>query len=139
MLARSVSLRYNTPMNILVLDDMEIRHKGFKKIFAGTSHRLFHAYSFNDAQHIILNNKIEMACLDHDLGDEDPETASFYYDDYGNRRFYNGAHFAFWLSNQEGCIPSRIVIHSHNPKGAKRMEAYLRPHVQMILVREFEM
>lgn len=128
-------------MNILILDDMKIRHEKFKLIFH--KHNLFHAYTFKQAQDIISisDNKIEMACLDHDLGDEDIEIATSYYDEYGRKKYYNGADFAYWLSNQErSIIPNKVLIHSWNTVGAQTMKRYLEkvnnPKID-ILVKEF--
>jgi hypothetical protein len=122
--------------NILILDDMEIRHKRFKEILQG--HNLFHAYSFFDAQYIILNNNIEMACLDHDLSDEDTETASFYYDGYGRKHYYNGQDFAHWLSQQEDKVPPRIFIHSWNPEGATKMYFILSCNLRVKQIKQME-
>lgn len=111
-------------MRVLILDDVEIRHQRFAKILS--SSQLFHAYTFRAAQKIIddqaaLNLPIEMACLDHDLGDH--QEADFEVGMYGNH-YFNGADFAFWLSKHPAC-PLRILIHSHNSSGVERMRRHL--------------
>lgn len=119
---------------------MKIRHEKFKEIFH--RHNLFHAYTFFQGQNIILENNIEISCLDHDLGDENIEIANSYYDEYGRKKYYNGANFAFLLSKQKReIIPNKILIHSWNQIGAQTMKKYLEkvdnPKID-ILVKEFD-
>lgn len=106
-------------MNILILDDTKLRHERFAQILA--DHNLFHAYTFKEGQKIIRDNDIHMACLDHDL-DEEYEHATFYVNENNEKKFYNGADFALWLSAQDTKIPKKILIHSWNPQGAENIK-----------------
>jgi hypothetical protein len=115
-------------MRVLILDDMNERHIGFTHHLKG--HTLFHAYNMSAAQRMLQEQHdkgtpIEMACLDHDLGDEDPEIADFFYDSIGAKKYYTGSNFAYWLSRQDFC-PRKILIHSWNDHGAQEMWAWLK-------------
>jgi len=119
-------------MRILILDDMQVRHDGFKIHFKG--HQLFHALTFVTAQDIMISQSeakepIEMCCLDHDLSDAIDNADSFY-NEQGQQIFFNGKHFAFWLSNQDFC-PSKIWIHSWNESEAQRMSEILSTRAEV--------
>jgi CheY-like chemotaxis protein len=131
-------------MKILILDDQPERHEGFIRIFAERKHELTHAWTYQQAIKAMKADKFGMACLDHDLGDrafdEGPEVTikSFNFDltyspDFVNdgmynasRRYLDGRDVVEWMVQNEFRCPPKVLIHSHNPDGARVMAERLR-------------
>lgn len=109
-------------MKILILDDMEERHEGFKKILSG--HELIHAWTFSQAQDFLANDRFGMACLDHDLGDNLSIRPDWQTDMYGSHQL-NGADLCYWLRNNPQHCPPKVLVHSWNPDGAESMRRLL--------------
>ena len=129
-------------MRIMILDDMQVRHDGFKVILAGND--LFHTMNFSGAQRIMQDQHskgqpIEMCCLDHDLADGDSEIVDTFKDYTGQTVAFNGEHFAFWLNKQEFC-PPQVLIHSWNESGAANMYNRLinNPRIQNLILRPYK-
>lgn len=103
---------------ILILDDEEKRHSGFKKLLP--NHNLTHAYLCKQAISALQREKFDVALLDHDLHEEE-----------------DGRDFCRWaLANPSRC-PNKIFIHSHNSWCAEEMKDMLQnmPGGIMIVVR----
>jgi len=126
-------------MKILILDDMVERHEGFLKHFAG--HDITHCWTYLQAVTAMRETKFDIACLDHDLGDltkggkvkVDSEHFKLEFrPDYstegygGGKSYYTGADVAWWLKNNPGYCPSKILVHSHNPDGANNIALLLK-------------
>lgn len=98
-------------MNILFLDDDASRTAAFLD-------RIPDAVAVQTAEQVIAElptRSWDVVCLDHDLGGE------FFVD---SGREDTGAGVARWIAENKPSI-GRIIIHSHNPDGAKNMEATL--------------
>ena len=54
-------------MNILIVDDQQLRHDKFIKEYPDDN--LFHVYNFDSAAQALDTQKFDMIMLDHDLGD----------------------------------------------------------------------
>jgi hypothetical protein len=54
-------------MNILIVDDQQLRHYKFIKDYPNDN--LFHAYNFDSATKLLDGQKFDLIMLDHDLGD----------------------------------------------------------------------
>lgn len=99
--------------DILVFDDMQERHNGFRHYLKG--HGIKHAYDVNEAiefmvlQECFTGKNFYCAFLDHDVGLESR----------------TGHDLCIWLQRNPQFCPPRILIHSWNPSGAKHMEAVL--------------
>lgn len=123
-------------MNILILDDMVERHEGFRLILHGN--KLTHCWTYTDAIWAFRKEKFDMACLDHDLGDfgRKVEVKSknfnlifkpdFYESGMYSRQPYDGADVCVWLRDNPQFCPRKILVHSHNPDGAKMMVSILK-------------
>lgn len=120
-------------MRILVLDDDSIRHDVFRWRFS--AHDVVHAYNYAAALDALRqqrpDRRFDLACLDHDLGDCDPDTANFYVDPESvpgstGRVYMTGLDVAFFLRDHPHLCPPKVLIHSWNPDGAKNMEAVIR-------------
>lgn len=133
-------------MNIIILDDMEERHDGFKRILEG--HNLFHAWSYTqfiqelDVAYMRSNKVYDMACLDHDLGDnpdiKHDRTIITEGMRIGATRQRDGRDIARWLVANWRLCPKKILIHSWNPEGADEMKDILSGiHGVNVTVRQF--
>ncbi len=123
---------------ILVLDDMAERHEGFKKIL-GKDHFLVRAWTFAQAQDFLFNEKWDMVCLDHDLGDNPEIRPDVEYLPYQNHT-YTGADLTFWLMKNPQFCPAKVLIHSHNWSGAQTMLGHLNTLGGVIVkVMEFKL
>lgn len=127
-------------MNILILDDDPNRHEGFIQILNG--HNLFHVWTYRQAIKAFRNEKFDMACLDHDLGEhsihgEDVNVDSqhfhlTYSPDFhndgmydGSRIYLDGADVCVWLRDNPQFCPKKVLIHSWNVVGAETMHNIL--------------
>jgi CheY-like chemotaxis protein len=113
-------------VRILILDDNPERHK----VFAGVLKREVLVHVFVAA--LQSQEPFDLVYLDHDLGDF---AAADTYDDYGDgmysggsKREYTGADVAWFIARKldQSKWPTRIIIHSWNPDGARRMRDTLQ-------------
>lgn len=121
--------------NIIIVDDMPQRHEGFRLIFHG--HNLTHCWTYSQALFAFRKQQFDMACLDHDLADfghkVEVESLNFkltfkpdYYEGGMYSKLpYDGADICVWLRDNPQFCPRKILIHSHNPDGAKVMHNIL--------------
>jgi CheY-like chemotaxis protein len=126
-------------MKILILDDLPERHERFRLILK--DHNVTHVWTYDDAVKAFQEEKFDMACLDHDLGDlswntdnsviiDSPNfkltyTPSVIYDMY-KTHCLTGDDLCYWLSKNPVHCPAKILIHSWNPEGAARMSSRLK-------------
>lgn len=134
---------------VLILDDMAERHERFRSILSG--HEVTHAWTFTQAVKALSSTRFDLACLDHDLGDfayaevggqvvptwgevrvDSPNFCLTFSPDFVNdgmynssRRFLDGRDVCHWIVEHEFRAPKRVLIHSHNPKGAESMASIL--------------
>src|ERR1700680_2765725 len=116
--------RFNIPrdFSVFVLEDNADRIAWFK---AHIPHAVI-ATTSSKAIDILRENDFKIIFLDHDLGFLDAA--------YPDRLYRNGkevARYLAWTKSQ-----AVIVIHSHNPEGAKTMKGYL-PHAHVTPFGEF--
>jgi CheY-like chemotaxis protein len=117
-------------MNILILDDDETRHEGFKKILKG--HTLTHVYTDTQAIKALEKKKFGMVCLDPDLGDLDKDGL------YPGTGMNVAIFIAFQLERK--LYPDKVLIHSHNTIAARQMEIVLEDNTNIpVIVKEFSM
>lgn len=117
-------------MRILILDDNPDRHKTFARNLKGED--LVHVYRYTEVIATLQTQEpFDLVYLDHDLGEF---TEADKYDDYGdgvasdgNSREYTGADVAWFIARKldQTKWPTRIIIHSWNPVGARRMRDML--------------
>lgn len=101
---------------ILILDDLKIRHDRFISILHG--HELVHAWTYDEAiDALVKKGPFDMACLDHDLGENLNVEPTVLYDMYHNVEL-DGSDLALWLFQNQWACPRKILIHSHNPAGS---------------------
>lgn len=96
-------------MKILILDDDQLRHDGFKQELIG--HTLEHTYTSKECIESLKNNDYDLVLLDHDLGGQ-------VYVESGEN---TGWEVAEWLSKNLDKKPDNVIIHSYNVVGAKNM------------------
>jgi hypothetical protein len=111
-------------MKILHLDDDDLRHELFAEWCRAEGHEPFHARTFDEFGDLLASQDFDEVFLDHDLNDFQYE--SVVYEMYGEKRL-TGAHAAQLMTglNPEK-RPKRIVVHSWNDSGGKRIAAILR-------------
>ena len=115
-------------MRIFVLDDMEERLMNFRKWYG--HHDYVEAKKAREAINVLANSSpFDLYFLDHDLNDD-------HYND-GSGGMYSGyCSGSSWGTGYDVCRyivselpvdkrPKRIVVHSWNPDGAKRMAQLL--------------
>jgi CheY-like chemotaxis protein len=100
-------------MKILILDDDQTRHDGFKKNLIGFD--LEHTYTSKECIEKLKNNTYNMVLLDHDLGGQ-------VFVDSGEN---TGWEVSEWLSKNPDKKPKHIIVHSWNPVGANNMKNVL--------------
>lgn len=106
-------------MRILVLDDIKYRHDIYDKIYSDDE--VVHSYTYHDFINHLNNGPWDLVHLDHDLG-EFVDNADCYTDGWGKVREYNGTHASYAISDMDDSkLPKRIIIHSINSIGARRM------------------
>lgn len=110
-------------VNILILDDDEVRHETFAARYAG--HNVVHAFRYSTfVKHLEEYSPWNLIHLDHDLGDF--EQGDTYVDGWGNIREFNGRHAAQKICElPDELLPDEVVIQSINPEGAKSMRSLL--------------
>ena len=104
-------------LNILILDDDEARHRTFIAHLK-QDHTLTHAWSSQEANSRLGRfsgeSTYDVVFLDHDLGEFDEPSLG------------TGLHVAETMATMPlEHRPSLVVVHSHNPDGAKRMTVVL--------------
>lgn len=105
---------------ILVLDDMEERHDGFRIRFDDCE--VVSAYTISEFIAALGTGKFSLICLDHDLGGH-PKA------DLAGKRHLTGVDAAILLTTRpDEEAPDAILVHSWNPSGAMEMEAILKDH-----------
>ncbi|MDD5589092.1 MAG: response regulator [Candidatus Nanoarchaeia archaeon] len=107
-------------MKIFILEDNTIRIETFKKLATKTwdasNLKIFIATDVEEGKIILKNNQpFDLAFLDHDLGGE------IYVPSENENTGYQLAKFI----EKENIKIDTIVIHSHNPSGAKNMNDIL--------------
>jgi len=125
-------------LKMLVLDDDPERHSVFDRSF--TKADIDHAWSYWDAIALLSSTRYDVAYLDHDLGDfssgnelldgidrptdDDREDVP---GQYLRDREFTGTDVACFIAREltSEFRPARIVVHSWNPDGARRMRAIL--------------
>jgi ActR/RegA family two-component response regulator len=105
-------------MRILFLDDDDIRHKQFASI--AFEHEVVHVRTAASAIEALdlaylTDNTFDYGSLDHDLGGEHMASGPGH-----------GYDVAVWCEEFPEKAPKRVVVHSYNPAGAKRMLAAFR-------------
>lgn len=105
----------DSPINILILEDAEIRIDAFKTILA--HHRPVICKDVESAKEAYLQRESwDLLLLDHDLGGE------IYVDPLEPN---TGTQFVRWLMQQVRPPRCRVIIHSHNHQAAQGMESDL--------------
>jgi len=104
-------------MRVLFLDDDEGRHALFKQ--ASIGHDVLHVRTAVEAIDAMKRERFDLAALDHDLGgrqfvDSDEEETG-----------YQVAKAVETIPEDKW--PLRIIVHSYNQEGARRMVARLQP------------
>jgi len=95
-------------MKVLILDDQEVRHQSFAKIFSGCE--LTHSYTYAEAVTALQAEVYDWVCLDHDIHDGS----------------WTGYHVAMFITQlDQASRPHTVLVHSWNPEGADRMTAAL--------------
>lgn len=104
---------------VLILDDDDNRHREFARILHGISQ--LHVHTATEAIAALRDHPpFDLVCLDHDLGDFDNKLLLT---DPGN-----GTEVALFINLhlERSHYPKRIMIHSWNPAGARRMADLIR-------------
>ena len=109
-------------VKILFLDDDKERHELFDAAHDKETFEITHVWNLGQLIEWLSKDKFDMFYLDHDLNDfTGPPT-------YGGRASeITGTDVAKWLAQNlpEDKRPDRIIIHSWNPDGARRMQGIL--------------
>jgi hypothetical protein len=109
--------------NVLIIDDDEIRHEAFDKIYVQDN--VEHAYSYFEFLEKLPTYVWDIICFDHDLCIEnDGDT---YIDGKGQTREYTGYQAALKVCEMEdSSLPKLAIVHSMNPSGADSIAKLLR-------------
>lgn len=111
-------------MHILILDDQDIRHQVFRRIYAEQSVTSVSRYS--EFLNVLSTRVWDLIHLDHDLGDF-VDNADTYVDGWGKTCEFNGQHAALRVCElSENLRPARVIVHSINSIGAAAMLQTLR-------------
>ena len=119
----------------LVVDDMEIRHAGFKKILGGKV-KLLRADNCTEAVSQVREamfddaGRIDAMFLDHDI-----ESGV---DQRDVNHFVNWMVENDWVRERLRLWQTKFFIHSHNPIGADNMRFTLQENGFDVIVRRFE-
>jgi CheY-like chemotaxis protein len=109
-------------MRILFLDDSEDRRKIVRDFFQPKQFYEFYEASNSKQALELLESKspFDMVFLDHDLGEDDENDGYF---------------VAKYISQMpEDLLPDKVVVHSYNTAGAKRMVEVLKSSVLVFYV-----
>jgi len=112
-------------MNILILDDQEVRHQAFAKVYH--EHNVVSVRYFWEFVEQLKANW-DLIHLDHDLGDNTGDRFDTYVDGWGHIREYNGMHAAIRCAQKDWEKKPTIIVHSVNSYGANSMVKFLLNH-----------
>jgi len=130
-------------MRVFILDDIPQRHDNIKLYLRsrniGTEFEWFSAQTYLEGvTQFREQGPFDLLCLDHDLGDYDPEVAtrSPAATGYAGGRggFLDGVDFCHFLRNRN-TAPTDVWVHSWNPEGANRMVGLLRDDGHRVTVQ----
>lgn len=121
-------------MLILLLDDdVDIRHKLVDKHLA-KEHTIIHTFNVDAAINALLTSqdRIDIALLDHDLGD-------FVLEEDGSKYERHGVYFLYRMFNEvpEDKLPLQFILHSGNVVGVENMRHMLQNKKQTTTVARF--
>lgn len=107
-----------TVLRVLILDDMQVRHDAFARIYSECE--IKHTYTYSQFVSLLSTEKWDIIHLDHDLGDEcDPDT---YVNGWGETVEYNGMHAVRRVCElSEDRRPKQVIVHSINVSRAPIM------------------
>lgn len=112
-------------MKIFILDDDPLRHLNFSKRF-DTWHEVVHAYTTEEAGLMLTKlGPFDVCYLDHDLNDYGKH--SMVATGYGMQEL-TGFDVARFIARELAVDkrPTRVVVHSWNPPGARMMVEILQ-------------
>jgi hypothetical protein len=108
-------------MKILILDDQQLRHDTFARVYEG--HEVVSCFKYSDYVSQ-LTQSWDLIHLDHDLGDD--TVADTYVDGWGKTQEYNGQHATMRLCElPDELKPKRVIIQSINNVAAPIMKDML--------------
>ena len=99
-------------MRLLILDDDQIRHNHFKKLYS--EENITHVYTAEETINTLKSEEpFDYIFLDHDLGGQQMVESGK----------GTGYEVAQWIADNPECLPNnQIVIHSLNPWGRENMK-----------------
>lgn len=106
-------------MHILILDDQLERHDVFRKIYH--EHVVMCVFRYSEFVSEISKRRWNLVHLDHDLGDfvSNPDV---WVDGWGCAREFTGCEAAKLVCKLDPDLrPDRVVVHSINPDGGRKM------------------
>ena len=109
-------------MRVLVLDDMNTRHKWF--ITALIGHNYHPVYSSESAIEELQKFKFDMIFLDHDLEEQHYNVwtgAELDDEAFFSRLERTGYDVTKWMVENNNHKQAQVIVHSLNPAGSKRM------------------
>jgi CheY-like chemotaxis protein len=118
-------------MRILFLDDMETRHKHFRRTSLGNV-EIVPAWTADEAIKLLQEQEFDIVSLDHDL--TELQTLGFM---DAEKTGYSVACFIAEMPEEKR--PKVVVVHSLNPSGAVRMMQALEGKVNKLIRKPFIM
>lgn len=118
-------------MRILILDDLQIRHDAYRKLYS--NHELAHAYNYNDFVKYLNQGVWDYIHLDHDLGAGD--NPDYYLDGFGKSREYTGQDAAKLVVQLD--YQPKVIIHSINTVGANQIKQILQDYQIEVIMEPF--
>lgn len=103
-------------MNILFLDDNELRHEAFRSLPLSFD-TVIHSYSYEEAVNALKQVDFNILFLDHDLSEEDIMCTPGI-----DNRGKTGTDLARWIVTAPIKRPDLVILHTFNPVGAKTMK-----------------
>jgi len=100
-------------MRVLILDDDEQRHAGFRRMLIGVNQT--HVYNYDEAVKALQGPRFDIAYLDHDLSD----LAALGAPPAGERTGTDVARYIAGMPSDRR--PTQVIVHSYNVSGAIRM------------------
>lgn len=98
-------------MKVLIIDDIQHRHKVLGKKYAG--HDVHHSYNYTDTVQLLQSHVFDLISFDHDL------------ECYVDNLEKTGASIARFMADN-GMKCGSAVIHSQNPVGGRNIDSILR-------------
>lgn len=117
-------------MQILFLDDDDLRHRLFRRSLVGSPHAITPVKNAKEAIQALQTRRFDLVFLDHDLADQHYVTlqqasAGLWGASMGGEATgYEVARFIAEVLAAD-LRPRQLVVHSMNPEGSKRMVAAL--------------